>query len=332
MNRLQTILTTLVETQTRKMDKFDWENAGQERTRCSLSPSTIFISFLFGYFLLGVLWFHFIEDMNLIDSIYTIIIIVTTVGYGLDSILETERTQIFLIFFVILGVALIAESLSYGITIFLTRMLKEEQQVFYRENADVYIQSEEMGTSQLKQYLEDILAHPYTHYLVWIVWLFGGAHIIGDVEGWTFVQSTYFAVVSGSTVGFGDFTPEKENARVLVIFYLPILILLTALVFSNLFSAALDAFVDQSMLEMQQFQDGVRELLDDKNFASNIQRMDVDQDGKLSQTEFMLQSILNEYGVPPAKLLFLKEQFNRLDVDRSGFVTVEDFTSVAVEA
>jgi len=189
-----------------------------------------------------------------------------------------------------------------------------------------------MGTSQLKQYLEDILAHPYTHYLVWIVWLFGGAHIIGDVEGWTFVQSTYFAVVSGSTVGFGDFTPEKENARVLVIFYLPILILLTALVFSNLFSAALDAFVDQSMLEMQQFQDGVRELLDDKNFASNIQRMDVDQDGKLSQTEFMLQSILNEYGVPPAKLLFLKEQFNRLDVDRSGFVTVEDFTSVAVEA
>lgn len=40
------------------------------------------------------------------------------------------------------------------------------------------------------------------------------------VEGWSWLDSIYFSVVTISTVGFGDFSPETAAGKVFTMFYI----------------------------------------------------------------------------------------------------------------
>ena len=53
--------------------------------------------------------------------------------------------------------------------------------------------------------------------------------------------------------------------------------------------------------------------------------MDIDDDGKLTEAEFIVQALINQYNVEEEKLLILKDFFNILDRDGSGNITIEDF-------
>jgi hypothetical protein len=54
--------------------------------------------------------------------------------------------------------------------------------------------------------------------------------VIGRSEGWSALESLYFAFVSGLTIGYGDFAPTTRMGRTLTIFIGLCGILLTALV------------------------------------------------------------------------------------------------------
>lgn len=40
------------------------------------------------------------------------------------------------------------------------------------------------------------------------------------VEGWSWLDSIYFSVVTISTVGFGDFSPETAAGKIFTMFYI----------------------------------------------------------------------------------------------------------------
>ena len=48
-----------------------------------------------------------------------------------------------------------------------------------------------------------------------------GATVVGVLEGWTPIESIYFAVVSLTTVGFGDYFPTNSASRFFCIIWLP---------------------------------------------------------------------------------------------------------------
>ena len=54
--------------------------------------------------------------------------------------------------------------------------------------------------------------------------------VIGLIEGWSVMESIYFAFVSGLTIGYGDLAPKTTVTRVLAILIGFCGVLLTALV------------------------------------------------------------------------------------------------------
>ena len=51
-----------------------------------------------------------------------------------------------------------------------------------------------------------------------------GAVVFGLLEGWTFTDSIYWIMVSGSTVGYGDIQPATTWGKLIGIIYCPIIV------------------------------------------------------------------------------------------------------------
>jgi hypothetical protein len=81
--------------------------------------------------------------------------------------------------------------------------------------------------------LRDLFKQPeYRAILVWVIILLGiGTIFFNQVEGWEVLDSLYFSVVTLSTVGYGDFSPDTAAGKVFAIVYMLVgLGLLTAFV------------------------------------------------------------------------------------------------------
>lgn len=52
--------------------------------------------------------------------------------------------------------------------------------------------------------------------------LFGGALVYHYLEGWSYLDSLYFAAITLSTVGYGDFSPQTDLGKVFTIIYIGI--------------------------------------------------------------------------------------------------------------
>lgn len=50
--------------------------------------------------------------------------------------------------------------------------------------------------------------------------LFIGTISYHYIEGWSYVDSLYFSVVTLTTIGFGDFAPQTDGGKLFTIFYI----------------------------------------------------------------------------------------------------------------
>lgn len=62
--------------------------------------------------MVGAVFYHFVEKLNWIDTFYFCVVTLTTVGYG-DIVPKTNLGKIFTTFYILIGVGIIAASLSY---------------------------------------------------------------------------------------------------------------------------------------------------------------------------------------------------------------------------
>jgi len=46
-----------------------------------------------------------------------------------------------------------------------------------------------------------------------------GVQVYHKLEGWSYLDSTYFLVITATTIGYGDITPQTNFGKIITIFY-----------------------------------------------------------------------------------------------------------------
>jgi len=227
------------------------------------------LTFMAIYLVLGTWYFFRHTDWALNDTLLFTIYTITTVGYGNHEIPDTPGVQLFIIFFVFIGIATLtimvaqvyqcvalettraqysrdkaelsrkrqnrsshlATSTSSGINGIAGRVSSVHgsgEEPWAVDFDSVSVKSESCGDrfwrhlDQSKHFLSHTQLGRGVSVLLPFVGLISiGAAVVGPIEGWTFVESIYFAVVSLTTVGFGDYFPTKNASTWFCIFWLP---------------------------------------------------------------------------------------------------------------
>lgn len=131
---------------------------------------------------------------------------------------------------------------------------------------------------------------------------------------YTFTQSLYWAVVTGTTVGFGDLSPETDEGKWFCVFYLPCIVL----AFVNFIGAM------QSMLRGEGSLTDILSLKLDKDL---INQLDKSGDGEVSKDEW-LRAMMIALGKADEDLCdLICEHFDNLDSDKSGTLDVDDLSA-----
>eukprot|EP00521_Asterionellopsis_glacialis_P009106 CAMPEP_0195286076 /NCGR_PEP_ID=MMETSP0707-20130614/3670_1 /TAXON_ID=33640 /ORGANISM="Asterionellopsis glacialis, Strain CCMP134" /LENGTH=366 /DNA_ID=CAMNT_0040345669 /DNA_START=156 /DNA_END=1253 /DNA_ORIENTATION=+ len=308
-----------------------------------------FLIYICVYLCVGVFAYSFLlkERWSIIDSLYFCVTTFTTVGYG-DLTPTTQAGKFFTCGFGLGGIAFLGAALySLGAKLvqaeldavklsetgrrkqildFFTdrmprivkdRILNDHQE----EEADEPIQSAQQQWWQpspfsWKKQVKKIVKKC----IPFLGLLFMGGFVMGRLEGWSLVDSMYYAVSTAGTVGYGDIVPKKPRSKLAACFFLPLCV-----------GAAGDVLgtVASLVWEYRQ-QKAYSRLVKQRELSMDcLDRMDVDQDGKVYKEDFVNFMLVEMQFITKEQLSQLHEQFNRLDVTGEGYLDQEDLKLMA---
>ena len=135
----------------------------------------------------------------------------------------------------------------------------------------------------------------------------------------TRTNHSYYALVTASTIGFGDLAPTTRAARMFAILFIP----LSVAAAGELLSGIAMAMVHRRQREVYEKQ------LEQDLTIEHLKVMDTDEDGKITREEYVRFMLIEMGRVSQSELDELAVQFNRLDVTRSGFLDNEDLELMA---
>ena len=201
------------------------------------------------YILLGVLAYSIMmEHWSLVDAVYFSITTFTTVGYG-DEFPRTTASKIFTCLFSLGGIAFLGAALaSIGATLVeaelnavntAKRVSRKRAMTIYDRMPRVLKRNGKTPansnvTAVVKFDATDAVAPPAAPKTVWetvrsVIWklipsftlLLMGGVAIGRLEGWSWIDSMYYAVITAGTVGLGDYSPQRQVTRMCAILFVP---------------------------------------------------------------------------------------------------------------
>jgi len=208
------------------------------------------------YFALGILAYGHLEGWNPLDAIYFLVATVTTVGYG-DYSPATRPGRLLTCFYAPLGTVVVMSGLVKPVQWVLTHTLArltmlanwierlvltarrcEWHRIFasllccksewlralddddrYASMAtaatgDAIVASRKVRLGAVGQYVHAVLGP--------LLFLLIGSVVGYFVHGWDMVDSLYWAVVSTTTIGYGDLLPSSDQEKLFAAVFLPL--------------------------------------------------------------------------------------------------------------
>ena len=339
---------------TRRVEKSHLQYAEFKSSRKTLLMAVAIIA---SYLLMGVISFSFIfENWTVVDSLYFSVVTFTTVGYGdlypgvkyKDEPERTksqkERSMIFCSFFSLLGIAIIGYALQILGQQFVQAQVKamrkanseQSGQMIAKENDYTFdpddseeLKEEKMIKSfMLRQEREREQAqknkeerrNKIIKILVPIMLLFlVGALLFGYLEDWPFIDSFYWCVITVASVGYGEYSPKKQESRGLAIIFIP----LSVGIISQGLASIVNIFIEEEIKKEN------AKLMSRELTMEDLDNMNTDDDGDVSQLEFVEFMLKTMKKVDQAMLDGLHEQFKKMDADGSGSLQKSDLELLA---
>jgi hypothetical protein len=225
-------------------------NARYQSVRQSAGFSLFFMLL---YLAAGTAFFTQEAGWEIHDALFFSIYTMTTVGYGLnDNIPDQGRFQVFVIFYIFIGVAtltIMVAQVYQCIALEASRaqhardraeISRKGKDVISRRAAGMSIVDEmnmdlDQQTRQdrcmdgivrryekTKNFFRDSeLGRGISVLFPFAGLIIIGAVVVGPIEGWSVVESIYFSCVSLTTVGYGLYVPQNPIAIYFCIFWLP---------------------------------------------------------------------------------------------------------------
>jgi hypothetical protein len=252
------------------------------------------------FYLFASLFYANVENWNVVDCLYFLTVTISTVGYG-DFHPTKDGSRMFTILVIIVGLVFIFSILSDMANFVLD--LAEEQAAKIAKQKDV------TAIDPWKYWRK----RSYSLMMV-LMLLFIGSISIWQIEGWTYIQALYFCVVTVTTIGYGDLPVGTDDAKIFLLFYIPISVCTVAGALGSIAAIDLERRADEKKMANLQ-----RKLDFDM-----IREMDTDGDG-VDKLEFLIGMLVQtgicdkEEDIDP-----WLARFDQLDKDKSGKLDKDD--------
>ena len=138
--------------------------------------------------------------------------------------------------------------------------------------------------------------------------------VIGHFEGWLFYESIYYCIVTATTVGYGDLSPQNMWTRLAACFYLP----LCVTVMANVFGQITSFYMDKRTKEVE------AEFFHRKLTLKDLEEMDFGGDGNVNSEEFLIFMLVTLGKVDSASIDQIQALFRKLDADGGGYLDMAD--------
>lgn len=269
------------------------------------------------------------EGWRFITSAYVMVQIITTIGYG-DILIQHDSMKMWIALYVLFGVLILAGMVSNMTSDVLARqesMLKRQFKSIHSRISGGDVPQTETSKALIK------LCVTFTLFLFFLgagtvfyatyeacTCSYGITQIEGCVEGEkcpatggavkSWIDSFYMAVVTLTTVGFGDHSPKSYYGRWFGVFWMLFGVVATG----NFIGAASDF-----LLAKEKEQRHLERISDDL-----FQTIDIDKDGSISRSEFRAFAFLKFEMVSEDDMSRIDSIFEGMDTDKNGFLTYEE--------
>lgn len=298
------------------------------------------------YIILGIVFYSFILDtkLGILESVYFCMSIFLTVGYGDISPGTSNAGMVFTVFFAVYGIIIVGIFLGVAGDYAVERLQNsyEEVEVAARNKYLKTIDAKAAGDESEEEvaYEDDydtkdpiykflnrfdpFLADLFViakdqQYLMYTIFILGIP--IAWNEGWSIFQGFYWLTITGTTIGFGDLTPQNEFSKIYCIVYIPVTVFLVGYFLESV-----------AELYVEKRNNGAEEKFLNKALTeSSLETMDADNDNKVTKLEFLTYMLKTLGKVDQSELDYIISIFEKLDKDGSGTLTKEDISIISEE-